>query len=95
MRSMSAPSTDNFSSILLKFLKEQTGIDWTLKVEKTGGQPSLKEQKDISKQNLLNEIKKDPTVMEIEKLFAGAKIEKIKPQQTTEQEEEISNEEQS
>lgn len=87
-----APNTpNNFSNLLLKFLKNQTNIEWTLKVEQTGGEPSLKEQKDLSKQELLKEIKKDPSVAQIEKLFAGAKIDKIKPHK--EEAEEPSSEE--
>ena len=87
-----APNTpNNFSTLLLKFLKEQTNKEWLLKVEQTGGQPSLKEQKDLTKQELLKEIKKDPAVAQIEKLFAGAKIDKIKPHK--EDEEELDSEE--
>ena len=75
-----APNTpNNFATNLTKFLREQTGISWTIKVEKEGGDPSLKEQKENAKQQLIGEVKKDPAVAEIEKLFAGAKIEKIKP----------------
>lgn len=75
-----APNTpNNFVPNLSKFLREQTGTNWTIKAEKDGGQPSLKEQKENNKQQLINEVKKDPSVSAIEKLFAGAKIEKIKP----------------
>ncbi|MBQ3695796.1 MAG: DNA polymerase III subunit gamma/tau [Alphaproteobacteria bacterium] len=75
-----APNTPGtFSANLIKFLRDQTGSNWTLKTEKTGGQPSLKEQKEASKQQLIGKLKQDPTVAEIEKLFAGAKIEKVKP----------------
>ena len=75
-----APNTpNNFVSLLTKFLRNQTGINWTIKTEKEGGQPSVKEQKESTKQQLINEVKKDPAGAEIEKLFSGAKIEKIKP----------------
>ena len=85
-----APNTpNNFSTLLLRFLKEQTNREWLLKVEQTGGQPSLKEQKDLTKQELLKEIKKDPAVAQIEKLFAGAKIDKIKPHKEDEEEPDI------
>ena len=72
-----------FSANLTKFLRDQTGASWILKVEKTGGQPSLKEQKEASKQQLVGELKKDPAVAAIEQLFAGAKIEKVKPLTTS------------
>ncbi len=75
-----APNTPaNFMVNLRKFLHDQTGSDWQIKTEKDGGQPTIKEQKENSKQQLINEVKKDPTVATLEKLFAGAKIEKIKP----------------
>ncbi len=75
-----APNTpSNFSANLTKFLRDQTGTQWLLKVEKTGGNPSIKEQKENAKQQLIGNVEKDPAVAEIEKLFAGAKIEKIKP----------------
>lgn len=70
---------NNFVSLLTKFLRDQTGINWTIKTEKEGGQPTIKEQKENTKQKLIGEVKKDPGVAEVEKLFAGAKIEKIKP----------------
>lgn len=75
-----APNTPgNFSANLTKFLRDQTGTQWLLKIEKTGGSPSIKEQKENAKKQLIGDMEKDPTVAEIEKLFAGAKIEKIKP----------------
>jgi len=75
-----APNTpSNFSANLTKFLRDQTGAQWFLKVEKTGGNPSIKEQKENAKKQLIGDVEKDPAVAEIEKLFAGAKIEKIKP----------------
>ena len=89
-----APNTPGtFSANLTKFLRDQTGANWILKVEKTGGQPSMKEQKEASKQQLLGELKKDPAVAEIEKLFSGAKIERIKPLTTSEDTEELEAEE--
>ena len=75
-----APNTPhNFVTNFSKFLFEHTQNNWTVQVEKAGGQPSVKEQKETKQQQLLNEIKKDETISEIEKLFTGAKIEKIKP----------------
>ena len=69
----------NFSANLTKFLRDETKIQWTLKVEKTGGMPTIKEQKENTKRQQISDVEKDPAVAEIEKLFAGAKIEKIKP----------------
>lgn len=89
-----APNTPgNFVANLSKFLRDQTGTEWQIKSEKSGGQPTLKEQKENSKQQLISEVKKDPAVAEIEKLFAGAKIEKIKPLAPTDENEESSSEE--
>ena len=88
-----APNTpSNFSTNLTKFLRDQTGTAWALKIEKTGGQPSLKEQKEASKKQLIETLEKDPAVAEIEKLFAGAKIEKVKPLASTSETEEIPSE---
>ena len=73
-------------------MRDQTGTAWALKIEKTGGQPSLKEQKEASKKQLIETLEKDPAVAEIEKLFAGAKIEKVKPLASTQETEGISSE---
>ncbi len=89
-----APNTPGtFQALLLKFLRDQTGVNWVMKVEKTGGAPSVKEQKEASDQKLLSELQKDPAVAEIEKLFQGAKIEKVKPLKATEEPAESAEEE--
>ena len=75
-----APNTPGtFVTNLSKFLRDQTGTNWQIKTEKDGGHPTIKEQKESSKQHLISEVKKDPAVAALEKLFVGAKIEKIKP----------------
>ena len=89
-----APNTPgNFVANLSKFLRDQTGQDWIISTEQGGGTLSVKEQKEESKKQLIGEVKKNPTVAEIEKLFAGAKIEKIKPLTPTEETEPTPSEE--
>ena len=89
-----APNTPgNFLANLGKFLRDQTGLDWVIQKEAEGGLPSVKEQKDACKQQLIGEVKKNPTVAEIEKLFTGVKIEKIKPLTSSEEHNEAPSEE--
>lgn len=89
-----APNTPgNFSANLTKFLRDATGTNWILNTQKTGGGPSIKEEKEANAQQLIGKIKQDPTVAEIEKLFKGAKIEKVKPLKTQDAPEETEPEE--
>ena len=76
--SLTSDTPSNFISNLGKFLREQTGSAWTIKVEKTGGTSTIKEQKETSQKQLLNALQKTPMIQEIEKFFPGAKIEKVK-----------------
>ena len=68
---------------LAKLLRDKTGDNWII-TQREGGKPSLKEQKEKAKQQLLDDIQKDPAVAEIERLFAGAKIEKVRPTKSAE-----------
>ena len=70
---------------LSRFLQSKTQTNWHINVQQSGGEPTLKEQQENSKQQLLQDIEKDSVVQEIQSLFKGAKIEKIKPLTTSEE----------
>ena len=82
-----APRT--LSAELTKFLKNLTGENWILDVQKTGGAPTLYESKEKKEQQVLNNLKKQPDIAAVLGQFPGAVIEKVKPtvQQMTEEEE--------
>ena len=61
-----------------KFLDLATHKTLHLNVQKSGGQPSIKEQKDAKQQLALNTLKQTPIIMDISKAFPGAKIEKVR-----------------
>ncbi len=70
---------------LSKFLQTQTHTNWHINVQTSGGEPTLKEQHENSKQQLIQNIEKDSVVQEIQHLFKGAKIEKVKPVKITDE----------
>ncbi|MBQ4471767.1 MAG: DNA polymerase III subunit gamma/tau [Alphaproteobacteria bacterium] len=67
----------SFAAQLGKFLNEATGTTWQLDIQKSGGNPSLKEQKEAQKQQTLNTLKQKPIITDIEKAFPGVKIQKV------------------
>jgi len=69
----------DFCSRLTQFLSRETGINWLIKTQTSGGSATIHEQKEAAQNALLAELKKTPVVSAILDSFAGAKVEKVKP----------------
>lgn len=80
-----APKT--LSAELTKFLEQATGEKWVLDIQKSGGAPTEQERKEQKTAAVLENLKKQEDVSSILKQFPGAKIDKVKPIQTTQNEE--------
>lgn len=77
--SFTADAPKSLSADLAKFLRQQTGYQWVVEHQTTGGEQTLQEKKESTQRQLHQELEKVPLVSEIEKLFKGAKIEKVRP----------------
>ncbi len=62
-----------------QFLTKQTGINWIVQTQVSGGGQTIQEQKESKQNALVAELKKTPVVGAVVQSFSGAKIEKIKP----------------
>ena len=74
-----APKT--LSAELSKFLQQHTGSTWQIERLPSGGEPTLQEKKQAAQTKLYQSLEQTPLVSEIEQLFKGAKIQRIKPLQ--------------
>lgn len=68
-----------------QFLTKQTGVNWIVQTQVSGGGQTLQEQKESKQNALLEELKKTPVVGAVLHSFSGAKIEKVKPIKTVEE----------
>ena len=68
-----------------QFLTKQTGVNWIVQTQVSGGGQTLQEQKESKQNALLEELKKTPVVGAVMDSFSGAKIEKVKPIKTSEE----------
>ena len=64
---------------LSQFLSKQTGINWVVQTQVSGGGQTLQEEKEARQSALLENLKQTPVVSSALAAFPGAKIEKIKP----------------
>ena len=74
----------DFGSHLTQFLSRETGINWQIKTQASGGGQTLHEQKEAAQNALVSELKQTPTVSAVLSAFSGAKVEKVKPVKTPE-----------
>jgi hypothetical protein len=72
----------DFCKNLLDFLSRETGINWQIKTQVSGGGQTLFEQKEAAQNALVSELKQTPTVSAVLSAFSGAKVEKVKPVKT-------------
>ncbi|MBR6412423.1 MAG: DNA polymerase III subunit gamma/tau [Alphaproteobacteria bacterium] len=72
----------DFCPNLIQFLNRETGMNWQIKTQASGGGQTLHEQKEAAQNALLSELKKTPTVSAVLTTFPGAKVEKVKPIKT-------------
>ena len=72
----------DFCGHLTQFLSQETGINWMIKTQVSGGGQTLHEQKEAAQNALISELKQTPTVSAVLTAFSGAKIEKVKPVKT-------------
>ena len=80
--SFATDAPKNLSAELSKFLQQHTGSVWQIEHLASGGEPTLQEKKQAAQTKLYQTIEQTPLVSEIEQLFKGAKIQRIKPLQT-------------
>ncbi len=62
-----------------QFLTAQTGVNWIVQTQVSGGGQTLQETKEAKQNALITELKQTPVVAGILAAFPGAKIEKVKP----------------
>lgn len=67
---------------LTAFLSRETGINWVVQTQVSGGGSTLQEEKQARQNALLAELKQTPAVHAVLTAFPGAKIEKIRPIKT-------------
>ena len=67
---------------LAQFLNKQTGINWVVQTQVSGGGQTLQEEKEARQSALLANLKQTPAVADVLAAFPGAKIEKIKPKKS-------------
>ncbi|MBP5343751.1 MAG: DNA polymerase III subunit gamma/tau [Alphaproteobacteria bacterium] len=80
--SFASDAPKNLSADLSKFLQKHTGDIWQIERLASGGEATLQEKKQAAQNQLYQTLEKTPLVSEIEQLFKGAKIQRIKPLQT-------------
>ena len=85
---LSPDTARDFGSKLTQFLSKQTGINWILQTQVSGGSPTIAEQKEAEQNALLAHLKQTPTVSAILSAFPGAKVEKIRTLSPTDAESE-------
>ncbi len=64
---------------LSQFLRNQTGHDWLVQTQVSGGNQTLQEQKEAKQNAVISDLKKAPIIADILAAFPGSKIEKVKP----------------
>ena len=68
-----------FCGNLTQFLSRETGMNWRIITQASGGGQTLHEVKEAAQNALLAELKQTPTVAGVLAAFPGAKVEKVKP----------------
>ena len=80
-----APETPaNLAMELSKKLQEWTGAPWLVSVVSRQGGQTLYQEAKAKEENLRREMKKDPVVAAVIRLFPGAKIDAIRTQKEAE-----------
>ena len=80
---LSPDANRDFGTHLTQFLSKQTGINWILQTQVSGGGATLAEQKEAEHDALLAHLKQMPTVSAVLSAFPGAKVEKIRPRSSS------------
>ena len=93
--SFATEAPKNLSAELSKFLQKQTGNVWQIERLASGGEPTLQEKKQEAQTKLYQTLEQTPLISEVEQLFKGAKIQRIKPLQNNLPDEEEKQEEDS
>jgi len=74
----------DLSMRLAQFLTKQTGMNWIVQTQVSGGGQTIQEQKEAKQNALLEELKQTNLIQTVMQTFPGAKIEKIRPAKTPE-----------